>query len=190
MQSRLIAGVALAAALAAAAADAATNVYRWVDAQGKVHFSDTPPPVEAKSVSQKRMGGTYVEESNLPYATQIAMKRNPVTLYTAKDCGAPCDRGRELLGSRGVPYTERNALGDNETLEALRKLTGGSGEVPLLQVGESKVKGWDEGSWNSALDAAGYPRTRLPGTPASVRAPEAAADAPAPKAPTGSASAK
>jgi hypothetical protein len=86
MQSRLIAvSLAAMALVAGAAAHAATNVYRWVDSQGKVHFSDTPPPVEAQSVSQKRMGGGYVEESNLPYATQVAMKRNPVTLFTAKD---------------------------------------------------------------------------------------------------------
>lgn len=172
MQSRLIAASVLAMALAgAAAADAATNVYRWVDAQGKVHFSDTPPPAEAQGVSQKRMGGGYVEESNLPYATQIAMKRNPVTLFTAKDCGTPCERGRELLSSRGVPFTERNALASNADLEALRKLTGGSGEVPFLQVGEAKVKGYDADSWNSALDGGGYPRTRLPGTPAAANAP-------------------
>jgi hypothetical protein len=41
MQSRLIAGALLLAALAA---HAQTNVYRWVDKEGKVHFSDTPPP--------------------------------------------------------------------------------------------------------------------------------------------------
>jgi glutaredoxin len=166
MQSRLIAvSFAAMALVAGAAADAATNVYRWVDSQGKVHFSDTPPPVEARSVSQKRMGGGYVEQSNLPYATQMAMKRNPVTLFTSKDCG-PCDRGRELLSSRGVPFTERNALASNAELEALRKLTGGAGEVPFLQVGEAKVKGYDADSWNAALDGAGYPRTPPPGTPA------------------------
>ena len=183
MQSRLIAGAALAAALAAAASHAATNVYRWVDQQGKVHFSDTPPPGEAKSVSQKRMGGTYIEEANLPYATQIAMKRNPVTLFTAKDCGVPCDRGRDLLSHRGVPFTERNALASNADLEALRKLTGGTGEVPFLQVGESNFKGFDEDAWNSALDSAGYPRTRLPGAPVSANASAPAASAPTPKAP-------
>ncbi|HET7548532.1 MAG TPA: glutaredoxin family protein [Usitatibacter sp.] len=187
MQSRLIAvSLAAMALVAGAAAHAATNVYRWVDSQGKVHFSDTPPPVEAQSVSQKRMGGGYVEESNLPYATQVAMKRNPVTLFTAKDCGTPCERGRELLSTRGVPFTERNALASNADLEALRKLTGGSGEVPFLQVGEAKVKGYDADSWNAALDGAGYPRTRLPGTPpasASHASPAPAAHPATPPAP-------
>ena len=188
MQSRLIAGAALAAVLAAAAAHAATNVYRWVDSHGKVHFSDTPPPEEAKSVSQKRMGGGYVDEPNLPYATQVAMKRHPVTLFTAQGCGAPCDRGRELLSARGVPFTERNALASDADLQALRKLTGGSSEVPLLQVGESNMKGYDEDTWNGALDGAGYPRTRLPGAPVAARAPDA--PAPVPKAPTGQPSAQ
>jgi len=188
MQSRLMAGAVLAAALAASlASHAQTNVYRWVDQQGKVHFSDTPPPEEARSVSQKRMGGGYVEQSQLPYATQVAMKRNPVTLYTAKDCGTPCERGRELLSNRGVPYSERNAQGSAADMEALRKLAG-SLEVPLLSVGENTVKGYDEDTWNGALDAAGYPRTRLPGQPMAAGtppAPGAAAPKAAPGAPSG-----
>jgi hypothetical protein len=65
-----------------------------------------------------------------------------------------------------VPFTEHNALASNAELEALRKLTGGAGEVPFLQVGEAKVKGYDADSWNAALDGAGYPRTPPPGTPA------------------------
>ncbi len=161
MHSRLIAGAIVLAVLAAAPASAQTNVYRWVDKDGKVHFSDTPPPEEAKSVSQKRMGGGYTEESQLPYATQMAMKRNPVTLYTASGCGTPCDRGRSLLSNRGVPFSEKNATGSQAERDALVKLAG-SAEVPLLTVGENKVRGYDEDQWNSALDGAGYPRTRLP----------------------------
>jgi glutaredoxin len=173
MQSRLIAGALLVAALAAAfAAQSATNVYRWVDQNGKVHFSDTPPPEEAKDVSQKSMGGSYIEESNLPYATQIAMKKNPVTLYTANDCGDPCNQGRELLSTRGVPFTEHNARGSNADMDALKKLAGAL-DVPFLMVGENKIHGYDADTWNSALDGAGYPRTRLPGQPATAAAPKA-----------------
>lgn len=180
MQSRLIALAALAAVLAAAAtADAATNVYRWVDKNGKVHFSDTPPPPEeVRDVTQKEMGGASVEESSLPYATQMAKKRNPVTIYTAKDCGPPCDRGRDLLSNRGVPFTEKNAMANNADLDALRKMTGGSGEVPFLIVGEQKIKGYDEDAWNSALDGAGYPRTRLPGQPVAASGAQPSAGAP------------
>jgi len=191
MLSRLIAGAIVLAALAAGlAATAQTNVYRWVDKDGKVHFSDTPPPEDAKSVSQKRLGGGYTEEAQLPYATQMAMKRNPVTLYTASGCGTPCDRGRDLLSNRGVPFSEKSATASQAEREAFMKLAG-SAEVPLLMVGENKVRGYDEDQWNSALDGGGYPRTRLPS-----QAPTRAQEAPAAKsagegnAPSGSAPAQ
>ncbi|HEX3097617.1 MAG TPA: glutaredoxin family protein [Usitatibacter sp.] len=182
MATRHIAGAVLAAALAASLTiQAQTNVYRWTDKDGKIHFSDTPPPEEAKSVSQKRMGGGYVDQEQLPYATQVAMKRNPVTLYVGTQCGDPCASGRDLLANRGVPFTERNAQSSAAENEALRKASGGL-EVPFLLVGESKLKGYDEGSWNAALDAAGYPRTRLPGQAPAVPA-SVAAQPPKPAAP-------
>jgi glutaredoxin len=94
----------------------------------------------------------------------MAMKRNPVTLYVANDCGTPCDRGREMLSTRGVPFSVRNAQTSNADKEALVKLAG-TPEVPFLVVGENKLRGYDEDAWNSALDSAGYPRTRLPSQP-------------------------
>jgi glutaredoxin len=185
-----IAMIALVPALAQA-----QSVYRWVDKSGKVHYSDQPPPEEVKNVQQKRMGGgASAEVSQLPYATQIAMQKSPAVLYGAPTCGAPCDQGRALLTKRGIPFTERNASASEADAEALRKLVGAL-QVPVLTLGANTLKGYDEGNWNSALDAAGYPRTVLPGQrppvptkppappaqpapPATQAAPAAAADAP------------
>jgi glutaredoxin len=156
---------AMAATLALQAA-AQTNVYRWTDKDGKVHFGDTPPPDDASNVTQKRMGGSGGDAGALPYDTQVAMKRNPVSIYVADNC-APCDAARQLLSRRGIPYTERNAQGNREEAEAVKKLTGAT-EVPVLLVGDRSVKGWDESAWSAALDAGGYPKAMLPGR----RAPE------------------
>jgi glutaredoxin len=160
MQQRLV-SIACCLALAATAASAQTNVYRWVDQQGKVHFSDTPPPAEARSSSQKRVGGGYTDQ-DYPYAVQMAMKRNPVTLYTAPSCGEACTSGRELLSKRGIPFSERDAQTNANAQQALKKLIGGL-EVPVLVVGESQIKGYEQLQWSAALDSAGYPRERLPG---------------------------
>jgi glutaredoxin len=154
--------VGVLAAVLTMAAQAQTNVYRWTDKDGKVHFSDTPPPEDAKNATQKRLGGGAVEDTQLPYATQLAARRNPVTLYTGADCGDPCVKGRELLARRGVPYAEKDAQGNQADQDALKKLIG-SLDVPVLVVGEKKTKGYEEGLWQAALDSAGYPRTRLPG---------------------------
>jgi glutaredoxin len=172
---------ALAAALLVlpALALAQASVYRWVDKDGKVHYSDTPPVEPQKNLTQKRVGGGYGQSSQLPYATQIAMQKSPVTLYTGADCGDPCKSGRELLSKRGIPYSERDAQGNAEDAEALKKLVG-SLEVPVLTVGANKVKGYEEGAWNAALDGAGYPRTALPGQVPPRPAPAKKAEAPPP----------
>lgn len=156
--------LAIAAACACLLAQAQTQVYRWVDKDGKVQFSDTPPPKDARSVTEKRMGGGYVDEGQMPYATRMAAQRNPVTLYTSTDCGSLCSQGRELLSRRGVPFAEKDAQANPADAEALQKIAGGL-QVPVLLVGEASVKGFDEGSWQAALDRAGYARTRLPGQP-------------------------
>jgi glutaredoxin len=147
-------------------AEAQSNVYRWVDKNGKVHFSDTPPAEDAKSVSQKKFGGGYVQESSLPYATQIAMKRNPVILYSGPNCAMPCDRGRDLLAARGIPFSERDAS-TKEGLEAMQKM--GTRDLPVVVIGDRNLKGYESESWHAALDGAGYPRTALPGQAEAVR---------------------
>lgn len=157
-----LSALAAAALLLPALAAAQANVYRWVDKDGKVHYSDTPPPEPQKNLTQKRIGGGYGEATQLPYATQVAMQKSPVTLYTGSDCGDPCKLGRDLLGKRGIPFAERDAQASAEDAEALKKLVGAA-DVPVLVVGASKVKGYEEGAWHSALDGAGYPRTALPG---------------------------
>jgi glutaredoxin len=147
--------------LVAALGYAQSNVYRWTDKDGKVHFTDTPPPDDARDAVQKRMGGGGPDDASLPYATQMAARRNPVSLFTSSDCGDPCASARDLLEKRGVPYTERNPMGSKADLDELKSISGDL-FVPTLVVGASNVKGFDEGRWNSALDSAGYLRTKLP----------------------------
>src|SRR4051812_35465847 len=101
MRSLPLIAAALAGALACGPATAQNSVYKWTDSQGKVHFSDTPPNEQTKGLTQKRMGGGDLDATQLPYATQQAMKKSPVTLYTAPQCGDPCANGRTLLGNRG-----------------------------------------------------------------------------------------
>jgi glutaredoxin len=144
-------------------AAAQSTVYKWTDSQGKVHFSDTPPADQAKGVTQKRIGSGDVDTSQLPYATQLAARKNPVTLYTAPHCGDPCTNARSLLGARGVPYSERNAQASPADAEEVKRRIGAL-QVPVLVIGPDHLKGYEEGAWQAALDGAGYPRTRLPGT--------------------------
>jgi glutaredoxin len=157
-----IAAATIIAIAFACAAQAQTTVYKWVDKDGKVQYSSEPPPSDAENVTQRRMGNAGGDDTSLPYATRQASQRNPVTLYVSNNCGELCADGRTLLSNRGIPYSERNAETNPEEREKLRQLAGAL-SVPFLTVGDRQVKGFDENSWNAALDGAGYPRTRLPG---------------------------
>jgi len=154
---------------------AQTETYKWVDADGTIHYSDQPPPPSARISERKRLGDKPGDVA-MPYVLQQAMKNFPVTIFVY-DCGDGCTRARALLAKRGVPHTVKDPL-TPEMREELKKATGGDEVVPVLQVGRQVLRGFEEANWNAALDNAGYPKTALvPVTP--IRAKPAAAPPPA-----------
>jgi hypothetical protein len=142
------------------------DLFRWVDKDGRVYYSDTPPPAEAKNVQQKRYPGGTGDSGEIPYAVKVAMENNPVTLY-ATNCVEGCAEARDLLAKRGIPFTDRNPETDGKAREALAALTEGALVIPTLAVGQNTLKGLSVSGWHAALDTAGYPRTNpnlRPGT--------------------------
>jgi glutaredoxin len=150
------AGFFLVAALLANTASA-QNMFRWVDKDGKVHFSDQPPPPSEKNVTQKKLQGNVIEVDKLPFATREALRKNPVVIYTSGNCGDACKDGRNLLTTRGIPFTEKIIDNDVNLIAELKKLSNDT-ILPLLIVGQDQVKGMQVQKWNNALDSAGYPR--------------------------------
>lgn len=134
----------------------AEKLYRWTDANGHVFYTDKPPPGDARNVERKKLGDR-AGGGQLPYATQMAAKAFPVTLYTS-DCGEACDEGRKLLEERGIPFAEKAARDANVQAELLKLVGGTAVEVPVLVVGRTIVRGWEAVQWHSTLDAAGYPK--------------------------------
>jgi glutaredoxin len=164
----------------------AGQLYRWTDEEGRVHYTDQPPPKNAKTAEVRKLGDK-APDPNMPYPLKQAMKNFPVTLYSI-DCGDICTKATALLNKRGIPYTDRNARED-EAREALGKLTDGKLEVPTLVVGKQVLRGFEEGAWHAALDAAGYPKTGIlppkeptkqAQAPAAASTPPAGAPQPAP----------
>ncbi|MBL8507402.1 MAG: glutaredoxin family protein [Chitinimonas sp.] len=136
----------------------AAKVYQWKDANGNVVFSDQPPP--GQKTEQREIKSNVIQTSGGNFATREAIRKNPVTLWS-NSCGDTCDSARALLTKRGVPYSMRNPQASNGEMEELKRIAGDT-VVPVLQVGGSTLKGFEEGSWSSALDAAGYGKTADP----------------------------
>lgn len=164
----------------------AQTVYRVVQPDGRVVFTDRPPTTAAPGPGAS--GPAADGGPGLPYELRQAVARFPVTLYSGTDC-TPCDAGRQLLAARGVPFAERTVT-TPEDLEALRRM-GGEGSLPLLAIGAQRINGYAPANWMQYLDAAGYPRASLlppgyrPSAPQPAAPPPAApaaATAPAPAA--------
>jgi glutaredoxin len=175
--------------LALGLATAAQAQYRWTDANGRVHYGDTPPrdakdvrPVSARS----GQGAADGAQAALPFELRRAVDRSPVVLITGPDC-APCGAARDLLKNRGVPHTEKT-VSTPADLDEMRRIAG-SLRLPHLAIGGQAQSGFNPDVWSSLLDAAGYPRgSMLPRSfQWSAAEPLARAESPAPAATAGEA---
>ncbi len=159
-------------------ASAHAQLYKWVGPDGKITYSDTPPPSSAKKVEEKSVTTNSASTAGLSFELAEAARNNPVTLYTTSNCEA-CDSGRTILTGRGIPFTEKTVT-SNEDIARLKQ-AGGTQQLPFLTIGSKKQTGADPDAWNAALTAAGYPATnQLPRTyrnpPPQAAAPKKAAE--------------
>src|SRR5262249_20135231 len=144
-----------------AALGAMAQTYKIVGKAGRITYTDKPPT--ASDIKAPSGGGDAAPANNggLPYGTRQAMGRNPVALYTTKDCSA-CDQARQALRQRGVPFNEFSVT-TNTDIAALRARFGDS-TAPVITVGGQTIKGYSASNLAGYLDAAGYPaQARLAG---------------------------
>lgn len=137
----LIIGLAL---LVGAGVAQAQKMYKWLDGQGNVRYSDQPPPP----------GVRVLREAGDNAPVPVETERLPVTLYVAPRCDA-CDLVRHWLTQRNVPHKEINAATDSEAQAELNKRYGQIG-VPALAVGDSFTLGYNPIEFERVLNGAGY----------------------------------
>ena len=135
----------------------AQAVYRILHPDGHVTFSDKPPVTNVSKVTAVEVGTQTADTpaaDDLPFALRQVVKKYPVTLYTSGSC-EPCDSGRALLTSRGIPFTEKT-VATPEDSQALKRLSGDP-SLPLLTIGTQQLRGFSASEWTQYLDAAAYP---------------------------------
>ncbi len=149
----------------------AQQVFRILGPDGKVTFSDRPPPPSvsnAKVSEANANANTGGDDSlaGLPFELRQAALKYPVVLYASERC-SPCGAARSLLTSRGIPFSEKTITTAQDN-EALQRLSGES-SLPFLTIGSQHLKGFSDAEWKQFLDAAGYPPSSV--LPASYNRP-------------------
>ena len=156
--NRVVVSALVSGLLCAGVSSPAWAQYKVVGPDGRVTYTDRPP-VDRPSQAVKS-SGTAAGNVDLPYALRNVVARYPVTLYTGTSC-APCDAGRNLLKSRGIPFTEKT-VNTSDDARALQSREG-TNQVPVIRIGSKQIAGYEQGEWTSYLDAAGYPKeSQLP----------------------------
>jgi glutaredoxin len=136
--------------------------YRWVDKNGRVQYTDTPPPAaarDARRVSTTTGDGTPAGPLGPPVPFEVArlQKDFPVTFYSSPTCQKACDLFREALNKRGIPFNEVQVW-DRDSNEELKRVSGAN-EVPVVVVGREVQRGFYPDAFDRILDSAGYPKT-------------------------------
>lgn len=150
---------ALWATLLMPSTPAAQTIYRIVGADGTVSFSDRlPNPADKASVLRHGDWPTPTDQVALPLALRQVVVRYPVVLYSSDNC-PPCDAGRSLLMTRGIPFSEKT-VSTTDDADALQRLSK-SRLLPLLTIGDQHIKGFSETEWTQYLDAADYPKNSV-----------------------------
>ena len=143
------------------ALNASAQLYKSVGPDGKVTYSDVPPPPSAKKLEMKSIAaGGEINTNNFPADLAGPASKSPVSIYTAPSCGA-CNDAKNMLKSNGVPFLEKTVK-TNEDIAKLKQVSGGA-LLPFMTIGSKKVSGYESTEWRTALTDAGYPATnRLP----------------------------
>lgn len=138
---------------------ASAQMYKWIGANGKIVYSDTPPPANAKKLATKAMdNNANASNVRLPFELAAAVAKNPVTFYSAANCTV-CNDARNMLKQNGIPFTEKTVK-SQEDIDKLKQVSGET-QIPLMLISKSKFSGFETTEWRTALSAAGYPETSM-----------------------------
>ena len=113
---------------------ALAGVYKWVDENGEVHFSDKPMSAKAERFevsSTNSVSFTKVESS---YGSQL-------TIYTAEWCGY-CTKAKKYMRSNNIAFREFDIEKSREGKMRYKQFNTKS--IPLFTLNKERMTGFSE----------------------------------------------
>ena len=143
--------IAVCVLLASIPADA-QPIYRWVDDNGRVQYTDKPPAgVKAKPVADRI--NSYSGPATVTGSASAGGTRPQIRMYSTDWC-VYCRKAREYMARNRIRYTELD-VEKSATAKAEYQHLGGRG-VPVIFVGAQRMNGYSEEGFAQMLKAAGY----------------------------------
>ena len=130
----------------------AGKLYKLVDEQGNITYSDTKPDSDAGSVEEQ---DASQPESDEPAGLDQLAEETPIMFYSVPECAA-CDMVRTYLNDSGFPFTELEVDDDYDAQQKMKTAVGNL-NVPTVTVGGRTLTGFNASAMDAILDVAGYP---------------------------------
>ena len=143
----------------------ATDVYKWVDENGAIHFQASPPQNTEQPVTIKRLP-TYEDNyrdteqvesgednddsgSNDRVTAREGYREPEVELYVTSWCPY-CKKASDFFRSRRIPFTEYDIEKDKSAARRKKRLTRETG-VPFAVINGKAIQGFKRAAYERAL---------------------------------------
>jgi glutaredoxin len=128
----------------------AGKVYKWTDADGRVHFSDQP--VAAPNVEEVKIRSFSGAADVMLDGDDFGARE--VKLLTTTWCGV-CKKAKDYLAGKGIYFSEFDVETSDIGRQEYKRL-GGKG-VPIILVGKQRMDGFSSSRLDEMLKNVGYP---------------------------------
>ncbi|HEX6592352.1 MAG TPA: glutaredoxin family protein [Moraxellaceae bacterium] len=131
----------------ALAMPAAAEIYKWTDAEGRTHFSDSNAGNRQAETVQVRVN-SYKSVSYSKLLRPLPASTAGVVLYGTRWCGY-CKQAKAYMQQKGIAYTEYDIEQDASAKQAFAALGGGG--VPVILIGNLRMNGFNEAGFERLL---------------------------------------
>ncbi|MEM7291875.1 MAG: DUF4124 domain-containing protein [Pseudomonadota bacterium] len=133
----------------------AGGMYKWVDANGQVHYGDRLPTQAQEEeitgeISSFESAEVLKDDSGLAGFAEDAgsvVARKKVVMYSAVWCGV-CKRARKWMTANGIAFNEFDIEQSTKGARDFKRLKGKG--VPIILVGNKRLNGFSTNAFETA----------------------------------------
>ncbi len=116
------------------------EIFKWIDENGKVHFTDSPPRERKVEKIEVRIN-SYTSSEIVPFEASFTpdTRRGKVVMYSTTWCGY-CKKARRYFKAKGIPFVEYDTETTSKGREDYKALNGTG--VPIILVGKKRMNGF------------------------------------------------
>ena len=122
------------------------QIYKWKDADGKVHFGDKKPANKKAENIQLKIN-TYKSvtiDSAILKDTQKTNSNKNVSMYSAAWCGV-CKKAKKYFNKNSISYVEYDIDKDKAARKRYKEM--GATGVPVIFIGDRRMNGFSASSF-------------------------------------------